>query len=69
MSPVSISCLTKTDFLLSSMAMNEIKLALAKIFWNFDISLDPSCEDWWITQKSYLIWEMKPLMVTLKSRH
>ncbi|CAE7193451.1 alanine transaminase [Pyrenophora teres f. teres] len=57
------------DCIGQNMAMNEMKLALAKVFWNFDISLDPSCENWWITQKSYLIWEKKPLMVNLKSRH
>jgi hypothetical protein len=51
------------------MAMNEMRLALAKLFWNFDISLYRSSEDWWITQKSYLVWEKKPLMVSIKPRH
>lgn len=51
------------------MAMNEMRLALAKLVWNFDISLNRSSEDWWITQKSYLVWEKKPLMVSIKARH
>ena len=46
-----------------------MKLALAKIFWNFDILLHRSCEDWWITQNSYLIWKKKPLTITMKPRH
>jgi len=41
---------------------------LAKLFWNFDISLSPNSEKWWITQKSYLVWEKKPLMVSIRPR-
>ena len=52
----------------TSMAMNEMRLTLAKLFWNFDIALNPNSEDWWISQKSYLIWEKKPLMVSIKPR-
>ncbi|CAN9288294.1 unnamed protein product [Alternaria alternata] len=57
------------DCIGQTMAMNEMRLALAKLFWNFDISLYRSSEDWWITQKSYLVWEKKPLMVSIKPRH
>ncbi|KAH6865564.1 cytochrome P-450 [Alternaria rosae] len=56
------------DCIGQTMAMNEMRLALAKLFWNFDVALSPNSENWWISQKSYLIWEKKPLMVTIKPR-
>ncbi|KAI4925621.1 alanine transaminase [Alternaria conjuncta] len=56
------------DCIGQTMAMNEMRLALAKLFWNFDISLSPNSEKWWITQKSYLVWEKKPLMVSIRPR-
>lgn len=50
---------------LYSLALAEMRLILAKILWNFDLSLeDPNFE--WIKQRCQVIWEKPDLMVHLK---
>lgn len=47
-----------------SLAYAEMRLIVAKLLWNFDMKLkDDSCN--WTDQFSYVLWEKKPLMVTL----
>ena len=50
-----------------NLAYAEMRLIMAKMFWNFDMELaDP--QDIWTDQKSYINWEKKPLMVQLTPR-
>ena len=44
--------------------MFELRLILAKLLWNFDITREGS--DWdWDSQKTYMIWEKRGLDVKL----
>ncbi|KAJ5935122.1 Cytochrome monooxygenase lcsI [Penicillium verhagenii] len=47
-----------------NLAYAEMRLIVAKVFWNFDMKLDECSKDWNI-QNSYNIWEKKPLMMHL----
>jgi hypothetical protein len=47
-----------------SLAYAEMRLIAAKVFWSFDMALDESSTAWH-EQKSYNIWERKPLLVRL----
>ncbi|KAJ5960262.1 Cytochrome monooxygenase lcsI [Penicillium vulpinum] len=47
-----------------NLAYAEMRVIAAKVFWSFDMTMDESSTDWNI-QKSYNIWERKPLMVNL----
>ncbi|KAJ5637723.1 Cytochrome monooxygenase lcsI [Penicillium lividum] len=47
-----------------NLAYAEMRLIVAKVFWSFDMTIDESSKDWNI-QKSYNIWEKKPLMMHL----
>ncbi|KAJ5999780.1 Cytochrome monooxygenase lcsI [Penicillium waksmanii] len=47
-----------------SLAYAEMRLIAAKILWSFDMSLDESSSEWNV-QKSYIVWERKPLLVKL----
>lgn len=49
---------------LGSLAYAEMRLIAAKMLWSFDMTLDESSASWNI-QKTYLIWERKPLMLKL----
>jgi cytochrome P450 len=48
-----------------SLAMHEMRLILACIFFRFDMQL---CEDsWsWLDQRAFVLWEKKPLMCRVK---
>ncbi|KAL6863319.1 hypothetical protein ACO1O0_003567 [Amphichorda felina] len=50
-----------------NLAYHEMRLILAKILFNFDLGLDPSCEDW-INQRIIALWEKPPLQVHIKPR-
>jgi hypothetical protein len=41
-----------------------MRLVIAKILWNFDLSLEEESRNW-LKQKVYLIWAKPPLMVKL----
>jgi hypothetical protein len=41
-----------------------MRLILAKVLWNFDLSLQQESENW-SNQKMHLVWRKGPLMVNL----
>ncbi|KAK2754685.1 hypothetical protein FQN54_006818 [Arachnomyces sp. PD_36] len=47
-----------------ALAYAEMRLILARIFWNFDMKLHPDVVDW-SDQRTYFLWEKKPLKVQL----
>ncbi|KAF2745137.1 cytochrome P450 [Sporormia fimetaria CBS 119925] len=53
------------DCLGRNMAYHEMRLIMTKVLYNFDMELCPESEDW-INQRTYILWDKKPLMVTLK---
>lgn len=50
-----------------NLAFNKMRLILARVLWNFDLSLCPESQSW-DTHKIWIGWEDTPLWVTLKSR-
>jgi cytochrome P450 len=47
----------------------EARMILAKLLWNFDLKLsEPEESDWMTNQKSYLVFEPKPLRVEVTER-
>ncbi|KAK3321913.1 cytochrome P450 [Apodospora peruviana] len=50
-----------------NLAYHEMRLILAKVLWNFDLSLCQESENWQI-QKCYMLWEKGPLLVEMKAR-
>lgn len=46
-----------------------MRLALAKLIWNFDPELDDDSDKWMDNKKSFLVWEKTPLLVHLKPRN
>ncbi|KAL2062039.1 hypothetical protein VTL71DRAFT_6305 [Oculimacula yallundae] len=44
-----------------NLAYAEMRLIIAKIIWNFDMQLVTGKD--WPEQKSYMVWEKKPLMI------
>ncbi|KNG48970.1 cytochrome p450 3a17 [Stemphylium lycopersici] len=49
-----------------NLAYAELRLIMAKFFWNFDFLLLPESHDWPRTQRAFTSWEKIPLMVQLK---
>ncbi|MCJ1409794.1 hypothetical protein MMC19_003877 [Ptychographa xylographoides] len=47
-----------------NLAFLTMRLVLAKLLWNFDIAADGDVEDW-ASQKTYILWEKRPLPVRL----
>ncbi|KAF7118574.1 hypothetical protein CNMCM5793_008108 [Aspergillus hiratsukae] len=54
-----------TDKSCFSLAYAEMRLIVAKLLWNFDLTLHGDCCDW-DDQTSYIIWQKPSLMVELK---
>ncbi|CAG8975282.1 hypothetical protein HYALB_00008066 [Hymenoscyphus albidus] len=50
-----------------NLAYAEMRLILARVLWNFDLELMPESRDW-DNQKTYGLWEKKPMMVKLTTR-
>lgn len=56
-----------------NLAYAEMRLILAKVLWNFDLSLDEErmrrdgTPDW-LKQRAFALWEKKPLWVKLTPR-
>jgi len=50
----------------SSLAYAEASLILARLLWNFDVSLDEKSMDWSKDMKAYIMWEKEPLYVNLR---
>lgn len=45
-----------------------MRLILARIIWNFDLSLADRDEKWMDNNEVYTLWEKAPLMVYLSPR-
>lgn len=50
-----------------SLAYAEMKLILARIIYNFDLTLVDQEADW-VDQDVYILWRKKPLDVIVKER-
>ncbi|KAF9888571.1 hypothetical protein FE257_008503 [Aspergillus nanangensis] len=50
-----------------NLANSEMRVILARILWHFDLELCVESADW-EKQRSYLLWEKRPLMCGLKMR-
>lgn len=51
-----------------NLAYAEMRLIVARIIFNFDLTLDPECRDWIDGQKAYVIWHKPPLNIHFKPR-
>lgn len=49
-----------------NLAYAELRLIMAKLFWNFDFVLQPESHAWPDKQRAFTVWEKIPLMVQLK---
>lgn len=50
---------------LHSLAYAEMRLILAKVLFNFDLTLDEPEFDWFANQKCFTLWEKPALMIKL----
>lgn len=48
-----------------NLAYSEMRLILAKVLYNFDLTLDEKTGDWTGVQKTYVLWEKPSLWVNL----
>ncbi|RSL96790.1 hypothetical protein CEP52_011285 [Fusarium oligoseptatum] len=48
-----------------NLAYVEMRVILARIIWNFDLSLAEQSQDWLERQKVYIFWDKGPLIVNL----
>lgn len=47
-------------------ALSELRLTLCRLLWSFDVALADEEDRWdWGTQKTYIIWDKRPLNVKL----
>lgn len=51
-----------------NLAYYEMKLVLTKLLWNFDFELCGESKGWAETQRVFVLWEKRPLMVKLRKR-
>ncbi|KAH7055986.1 cytochrome P450 [Macrophomina phaseolina] len=51
-----------------NLAYAEMKIVLAKLFWNFDFELADTTGRWLEEQKTYLVWDKTPMRVNLTLR-
>ncbi|KAH8165600.1 hypothetical protein CIB48_g2654 [Xylaria polymorpha] len=66
--PVFISVKAKCEKINERLAMNEMRVVLARLVWNFDVVLTPESEQWAERLKIYVLWEKRPLWVKLRAR-
>ncbi|KAK8014326.1 cytochrome p450 3a17 [Apiospora arundinis] len=52
-----------------NLANGEMRLIIARLLWNFDISLVEGQEDWAAKQRVFDVYEKGPLMVRLRRRY
>ncbi|KAI0528166.1 cytochrome protein [Xylaria bambusicola] len=57
----------RRDCIGQNLAMHEMRSILAKVLWNFDLTLDQSA-DGWHNQKILALWVKPPLQVHIKQR-
>jgi cytochrome P450 len=48
------------------MALHEMRLIIAKVFWNFDLDLCPESKEWMKSQKVFTLWQKPELRVKVK---
>jgi cytochrome P450 len=48
-----------------SLAYHEMRLIMAKVLYAFDFELAPESENW-KDQKTFILWQKKPLICKLK---
>ena len=46
----------------------EMRLALARLIWNFDMKLSPDTDPAWDDQLAFIAFQKKPLIVELRAR-
>ncbi|KAK4062902.1 hypothetical protein Trihar35433_8697 [Trichoderma harzianum] len=51
-----------------NLAYAEMRLILAKILWNFDISLHPDSKDWLQDNRAFTLWQKPDLNIYIKPR-
>ena len=51
-----------------SLALAEIRLALAHMLWFFDMEVGEETDAEWADQKAWFTWEKKPLVMRLRAR-
>ncbi|KAF5694892.1 cytochrome P450 monooxygenase [Fusarium globosum] len=51
-----------------NLAYAEMRLIVAKVIWNFDLSIHPSSQNWLDENKAYVLWDKPDLNVYLKPR-
>lgn len=57
------------DFrLFRSLAYAEMRLILARLIWNFDMTLAENSKGWYERNQVYLLWEKGPVNVVLVPR-
>jgi hypothetical protein len=59
--------LPHADIKFKSLAYAELRLIVSKLFWNFDVELQPESDNW-EQQKANVLWRKKPLYVKLLER-
>jgi cytochrome P450 len=54
------------DCLGQNMAMHEMRLVLARLYYAFDLEV---CEESlkWVEQRAFILWEKKPLFIKVKA--
>lgn len=53
------------------LAYNEMRVIMARLLWEFDMSLEPSSREWttpYSMHQAWAIWKKPPLMVRLRKR-
>lgn len=53
---------------LISLAYTEMRIILARIIWNFEMSLADDSRNWADSQDAWVVWEKPPLNVCLTPR-
>lgn len=48
----------------NSLAYHEMRIVLASVMFNFDVTLTPEADNW-IDQKCHLLWAKPPMMAKL----
>jgi cytochrome P450 len=51
-----------------NLAYVELRLIMARVLWNFELTLDESCSNWVDDLVEYFGWEKTPLLVRLTPR-
>ena len=63
-----VSCTLEVGFAdrIASLAYVEMRLAIAKVLYHFDMEIEPESRKWLTELKTFFVWEKAPMMVRLK---